>query len=118
MTFTDFCPFVCSPPFLASPAFFCAALFLLTNDALPFGPNLAAFALDRQAEYGAPFSASPHLPNRLPVEEYLSQPPPPAPPAPPLPNHFRKSSLVAPPQNTHRLSFINLIYTCIVLMLL
>jgi len=44
-----FCPLLFSPPFLASPAFFCAALFFLTNVALPFGPNFFAFSADRQA---------------------------------------------------------------------
>ena len=57
-------------------------------------------AFDKQAEYGAPFSASPHLPNLLPVDEYLSHPPPPAPPPTPFPNHLRKSSSTMLPQLT------------------
>ena len=41
-----------------------------------------------------PSSPSPHLPNFLPVELYLSQPPPSVEPVFPLPNHFLKSSFL------------------------
>ena len=79
-----FCPLLFSPPFLASPAFFCAALFLLTKDAIPFLPSFAALEADKHAAYASPFLPPPHLPSFLPVELYLSQPPLVVPPAPPF----------------------------------
>src|SRR6056300_1145528 len=88
-------PLVLLPPFLVSPLFFWSALFLLTKDALPSGPSFAAFSFDKQAAYASPSLPSPHLPNFLPSELYLSQPPPSVEPVLPLPNQLRRSSCIS-----------------------